>query len=263
MNIQENNTIKIKIDEDTNKITFERNSQRFEIENTNNFLTFSLYDSDISLKDGTSTLLIREGKKILPFYPFLMKNEKFLPKKIEFSDSIGSGFQIDIKCNFAQNLEDPLKILCSWQFKFYENILQQKFVHSQVPFVSIQIKIVSFPPINNSIPLFGFAPLYMKDRGELFLSSEDSIQDPRNITFYSNGWQSWSMNYLLGYNDKYPSSFVKLVRTILENQDKTLIGRFQSEFHSVIYDKLSHSSLILGFITLKDQFSRILMDRLD
>ncbi len=116
-----------------------------------------------------------------------MKNEKFLPKKIEFSDSIGSGFQIDIKCNFAQNSEDPLKILCLWQLKFYENILHLKFVHSQAPFVSIQIKILSFPSNYNSILLFGFAPLYMKDRGELFLSSEDGIQDPRNITFYSNG----------------------------------------------------------------------------
>ncbi|QEE16503.1 glycoside hydrolase family 36 protein [Promethearchaeum syntrophicum] len=263
MNTQDKNGIKTKINEDTNNITFKRNSQMFELKNTNDFLTFSLFDNGISLKDGTSALLIREGKKISPWFPFLMKNEKFIPKKTKFSDSIGSGFQIDIKCNFSQNSEEPSKILCLWQFKFYENIQQPKFVHSQVPFVSIQIKIVSVPPNHNSLPLFGFAPLYMKDRGKLLLSSEDSIQNPRNITFYSNGWQSWSMNYLLGYSDKYPSSFVKLGRKVLENQDKTLKGRFQSEFHTVISDNVSHSSLILGFITLKDQFSRILMDRLD
>jgi len=251
---------KAKIKEDGNRITLERDSQRFEIENTKNYLTYSIYDGEISLKGCTSALLIREGKKILPFYPFLMENESFLPILTEFSDSIGSGFQIEITCNFAQ--KESSKILCSWQFKYYENFLQQKFVYSQVPFVSIQVKIISFPPDCNQIQLFGFAPLYMKDRGKLFLSPEESVQDPRNITFYSNGWQSWSTNYLLGYNDKFPSSFAKLARKIYENQDKTLKGRFQSEFHSVITDISSRSSLILGFITLKDQFSRILMDRL-
>ena len=254
---------KTKIKEDGNRITLERNSQKFEIENTNNFLTFSIYDNKISLKDGTSAILIREGKKISPFYPLLMENESFLPILTEFSDSIGSGFQIEITCNFARNSQDSSKILCSWQFKYYVNIQNPKFVCSQVSFVSIQIKIISFSLDCNSIQLFGFAPLYMKDRGELFLSPEKSVQDPRNITFYSNGWQSWSMNYLLSYNDKFPSSFVKLGRKVLENQDKTLKGRFQSEFHTVISDKSSQSSLILGFITLKDQFSRILMDRLD
>ena len=191
-----------------------------------------------------------------------MENESFLPILTEFSDSIGSGFHIEIKCNFAQHLNNSSKILCSWQFRYYTNILQQKFVCSQVPFVSIQIKIISIPPECISIQLFGFAPLYMKNRGELLLSPEKTVQDPRDITFYSNGWQSWSINYLLGYNDKFPSSFAKLARRIYENQDKTLKGRFQSEFHSVITDKSSQSSLILGFITLKDQFSRILMDRL-
>ncbi|MHA1476124.1 MAG: glycoside hydrolase family 36 protein [Promethearchaeota archaeon] len=254
---------KAKIKEDGNRITLERNSQRFEIENTNNFLTYSIYDDKISLKGCTSALLIHEGKKILPFYPILMGNESFLPILSEFSDSIGSGFHIEIKCNFAQNSEELSKILCLWQFKYYENIHQPKFVSSQVPFVSIQIKIISFPPDCKSLQLFGFAPLYMKDRGELFLIPEKRVQDPRGITFYTNGWQSWSMNYLLGYNDKFPSSFVKLGRKVLENQDKTLKGRFQSEFHSVITDKSCQSSLILGFITLKDQFSRILMDRLD
>ncbi len=254
---------KAKIKEDGNRITLERDSQRFEIENTNNFLTYSIYDGEISLKGGTSALLIREGKKILPFYPILMENESFLPILTEFSDQIGSGFHIEIKCNFARNSQESSKILCSLQFKYYESILQPKFVCSRVPFVSVQIKIITFPTECNSIQLFGFAPLYMKDQGELLLSPKDSVRDPRNITFYSNGWQSWSMNYLLCYNDKFPSSFVKLGRKVLENQDKTLKGRFQSEFHSVITDKSSQSSLILGFITLKDQFSRILMDRLD
>ncbi len=253
---------KAKIKEDGNRITLERNSQKFEIENTNNFLTYSIYDCEVSLKACTSALLIREGKKILPFYPILMENESFLPILTEFSDSIGSGFHIEIRCNFSQNLHDSSKILCLWQLKYYTNILQPKFVYSQVPFVSIQIKIISFPTECNSYQLFGFAPLYMKNLGELFLSSEESVQDPHNITFYSNGWQSWSMNYLLGYNDKFPSSFVNLGRKVLENQDKTLKGRFQSEFHSVITDNSNQSSLVLGFITLKDQFSRILMDRL-
>jgi alpha-galactosidase len=254
---------KTKIKEDGYRITLERFSQKFEIENTKNILTYSIYDNGISLKGCTSALLIREGKKITPFYPILMKNESFLPILTEFSDSIGSGFHIEINCNFTQNSKESSKILCSWQFKYYESILRPKFVCSQLPFVSIQIKIISFPPDCNSIQLFGFAPLYMKDHGELLLSPEKAFQDPRNITFYSNGWQSWSINYLLGYNNKFPSSFVKLGRKVLENQDKTLKGRFQSEFHSVITDKSSKSSLILGFITLKDQFSRILMDRLD
>jgi len=254
---------KAKIKEDGNRITIERNFQRFEIENTKNILTYSITDGEISLKGCTSALLIRDGKKILPFYPILMEKESFLPILTEFSDSIGSGFHIEIKCNFAQNSKESSKILCSWQFKYYTNILQPKFVCSQVPFVSIQIKIISFSSDCNSIQLFGFAPLHMKERGELLLSQEKNVQDPRDITFYTNGWQSWSMNYLLGYNDKFPSSFVKLGRKVLENQDKTLKGRFQSEFHSVITDKSSKSSLILGFITLKDQFSRILMDRLD
>ncbi|MHA1719280.1 MAG: glycoside hydrolase family 36 protein [Promethearchaeota archaeon] len=256
------------IEQEFNKIRVIRDLECFEIKRNDNLIGFSIFNEDIFLKNATSALLIREGNKTIPYYPLLAENESFKPEITEFSDLIGSGFQIDIKCDFSLNLENPFKIPCLWRFKFYDFISKSCYISSRTPFVSIQIKIESIPSNIASFRLFGFAPLYNKNRGELNLygrgdqENKKNLQDPHDITFYSNGWQSWSMNYVLGYEDKWPSSFVNLGRKILENQDKLLQGRYQSELHSVIYNKSRECSLVLGFITLKDQFSRILMDRL-
>ena len=113
------------------------------------------------------------------------------------------------------------------------------------------------------LPLLGYAPLYLRDRGHLQLNPETTATNPKDLSFYSNGWQSWSNNYTLFSNRKWPSSPVKLGRINLENQDFRIKGHFQSEYHTVIYSLKSHTAMILGFITLKDQFSRIMMDPLE
>ncbi len=103
----------------------------------------------------------------------------------------------------------------------------------------------------------------MNRKGNLRLNNSERASDPTKITFYSNGWQSWSLNNLLGYQDKSEHAPLEVIRINIENQDRLMKGKFESEFHTVITDINSRTSLVLGFITLKDQFSRILMDRLE
>ncbi|MHA1602211.1 MAG: glycoside hydrolase family 36 protein, partial [Promethearchaeota archaeon] len=255
----------------------------------------SFYNGNIHIKHVSSAIIIKIKSKIYALLPYHDLKADLLPTISDFNDEIGSGKKIEVKVLFSNYYSDLLlkhpfdhlsdnindfesdpnfkrlphhgdllQIPCIWEFKFYNSIKSPNLVSQSEPYLSVQIQIAFIPENIYSVSLVGYAPIYMKNSGHLNLNSnkKQSAIDPKNITFFSNGWQSWSISYLLGYHDKWKASPVKLGRTNLENQDPSLGGRYQSEFHTVISDLTSKSSLAIGFITLKDQFSRILMDRL-
>ncbi|MHA1341817.1 MAG: glycoside hydrolase family 36 protein [Promethearchaeota archaeon] len=95
----------------------------------------------------------------------------------------------------------------------------------------------------------------------------------KDITFFRNGYQSWSVTNLLKYNEKAKLTPTDLGKINLQNQDQTIRAKYFSEMTTAITvnfanfsnDKRNNpkeKSLILGFITHENQFSRILMDKL-
>ncbi|MBD3352148.1 MAG: hypothetical protein GF364_11730 [Candidatus Lokiarchaeota archaeon] len=84
-----------------------------------------------------------------------------------------------------------------------------------------------------------------------------------NITFFRNGYQSWSTPELLDFDMKAKITPTSVGRINMQNQDKTIKSRYCSEMISAITDVQSLKSIIIGFTTNSRQFNRILMDRLD
>ncbi|UYP48427.1 hypothetical protein NEF87_004712 [Candidatus Lokiarchaeum ossiferum] len=247
-----------------NKLLVTIADSKFELFKANESIQFSFYSGDLHLKEVTSSILINSNNKIIPLFPYIEEKSEIRPIIVPFENQIGSGKNIVIKCMFKGDIDgDFIQIPCSMDFNFYSSFKFPLNTSKMYHFLSIQIKIDFIPQDLSDVRIYGFSPLYAKNMGHLKLFPDFNTFNPRNISFYSNGWQSWSINRLLKYDDKWPSCPVKIGRINMENQDQKLSGRYQSEWHSVITDMSSDSALVMGFITLKDQFSRILMDPIE
>lgn len=238
-------------------------NHKLQLKKKGNHILFSFYNDKISLKECTSSILLKEKEKIIPLLPFLSESQDLSVDVANFEDEFGSGKKCQLKCTFQSDPHpSKIELPARWVFHFYFTRKPGIRLVSDPSFFTIQVFLDFIPKTHENLHIYGYAPIYSKSHGFLHLDNHTSIGRNDSITFYSNGWQSWSNSYLLKHSDKWPSSPVKLGRTNMENQDPDLKGRYQSEWHTVITDEKSHSSLVLGFITLKDQFSRILMDRL-
>ncbi len=278
----------VNVEQSSDKLTLSWKNHRVSFFSVDNKLHYSLKSEDIFLQEASGAIFLKNQKnKLLTLIPKLVHNTLESVEITEYKDNLGSGIQIQFHCIFkSEELDVKIELPCRWRFQILtERTDGIKFV-SEPMFLTSQIFLDLIPSEVKSYGLYAYAPLYMKNQGALNLNqkaqyiqkSQNSLnfpnspnspipqkpkpQNPENITFYSNGWQSWSNNYLLTYYDKWPSSPVKLGRINMENQEKRLVGRYQSEYHTVIYNKNSQCSLVLGFLTLKDQFSRVIMDRL-
>ncbi len=251
----------------SDQIRFYTSRFSFVIAKQDRGLFFSHSNGELSLNSCTSAVLINIGNKIIPCTPVLPEKQDISFFLEDFNDQFGSGKKIKLKCLFRvlSRKNNPIipDIPATWIFHFYLEHRTEINLISNPSFLSVQIILDFIPTDIENFQLFGYAPLYCKNHGVLRLKTPYSKQIAENITFYSNGWQSWSNSYLLTYFDKWPSSPVKMGRINMENQNQELSGRYQSEWHTAISEVTTEASLVLGFVTLKDQFSRILMNRLE
>ncbi|MGV9200681.1 MAG: glycoside hydrolase family 36 protein, partial [Promethearchaeia archaeon] len=108
--------------------------------------------------------------------------------------------------------------------------------------------------------IHSLSPFTLEDT-KLMLNGTQKPTNLKKISWFKNGWQSWSpCKVLFGNQDDREGPPIKLLRSVFDNQDYGIEGRFYSEYCGVITDLDSSNSLVLGFTTLKDQFSRIILD---
>ena len=176
---------------------------------------------------------------------YLSKGIMFNSRVEEISDQIGNGNKIILTPNKTKDL----KIQFNIQFKIYQN---QNF---------ILIKITDI--INNEKSqerVHSISPLTIKD-SNLWLSGTTNATKLNKICWFKHGWQSWSLCATLFGNEKdHEGPKSEIYKRVFDIQDYEIKGRFYSEYCTAITDIESKSSLILGFVTLKDQFSRIILD---
>jgi len=135
------------------------------------------------------------------------------------------------------------------QFKIYET---QNF---------ILVKIIDIIDHNsNQLAVHSISPLTIRN-STLWLSGGNTPTNLHNITWFKNGWQTWSRSKTL-FGDEHDTKGPgrDIFNMVYDNQDYEIEGRFYSEYCTVITDLNSENSLILGFTTLKDQFTRIIFD---
>ncbi|TXT60936.1 MAG: putative Alpha-galactosidase [Promethearchaeota archaeon] len=95
----------------------------------------------------------------------------------------------------------------------------------------------------------------------IWLNGLDKPTDLKKITWFKNGWQSWSPCKLFFGDEKdRKGPPLKIFKRVLDNQDYGIEGRFYSEYFTAITELDTQNSLIMGFTTLTNQFSRIILD---
>lgn len=160
-------------------------------------------------------------------------------------DVFGTGFKVTL---VPVNLSD-YNISFSIQFKIYDN---RDFLLTKI----INIQDTS----QRSLRVHSISPLTIKEEF-IWLNSLDNPTDLKKMTWFKNGWQSWSpCKIFFGEEKDRKGPPFKVFKRVLDNQDYNIEGRFYSEYFTVVTDLESQNSLIIGFTTLNDQFSRIILD---
>ncbi len=164
-------------------------------------------------------------------------------EKVE--DKIDKGLVIEFNPTKSEENLITFKI----QFKIYE---KKDFLF--IKLLDITDQSPEFLSVHSISPL--------TTRNELlFLSGGSKFTQLDKISWFKNGFQSWSpCRVLFGKQKDRMGPPTTMFKRVLDNQDYAIKGRFYSEYCTVITDIQSQNSLILGFTTLKKQFSRIVMD---
>jgi len=163
----------------------------------------------------------------------------------EINDEFGEGLKIvfETVCSSSQTISFKVQV------KLYED---NNF---------LLIKISDIEDKNEDpLPVHSISPLTIKN-SNLWLAASKMPTNLHKISWFKNGWQSWSpCKVLFGTQKDKKGPPTKMFKRVLDNQDYEIKGRFYSEYCTVISDIDSMNSVILGFVTLKDQFSRIIID---
>jgi len=163
----------------------------------------------------------------------------------DLSDEFGNGLKV-IFTRLAPDIDKfDFKIL----FKLYD---ENDF---------ILVKLIDLKDLNSEpFQIHSIAPLTIKNT-KLWLTGNKSSTNLQKISWFKNGWQSWSpCKVFFGDEKDRKGPPLKVFKRTLDSQDYEIEGRFYSEYNTVITDIESNNSLLLGFTTLKDQFSRIILD---
>jgi alpha-galactosidase len=171
------------------------------------------------------------------------KNFEYDVSIIEIRDNLGVGLNITLS---PKKTSESI-ITFNLNFKIYES---HPYLITQIIDLESQ----------TDIYIHSISPFTI-DNQSIYLSGDEFPTDLRQITWFKNGWQSWSYCSLLYGNEvdvEGPES--EIFNLVYENQDNLIKGRFYSEYFTVITDLRVKNSLILGFTTFKDQFSRIILD---
>ncbi|MHA2295684.1 MAG: glycoside hydrolase family 36 protein [Candidatus Hodarchaeales archaeon] len=169
----------------------------------------------------------------------------------KLSDEIGTGKYFLLDLTFVRKSGDSYPMINAQ--------LEMKLYNDQ-DFCIFQLKIPASFSRTLDHDLHSLAPLMIKS-GTLILNEKGNTR-PEDVTFFEQGFQSWSFSKTRTFEEAYESLPVDVLASIHQNQDNAISGWYASEFVTAITDRESKGSIILGFCTLANSYSRIVMDHL-
>jgi alpha-galactosidase len=99
------------------------------------------------------------------------------------------------------------------------------------------------------------------ERVELLRSTHGFCPTPANLSFYSNGWQSWSPAAAFPSNQAMPRSILRGLQTPMIYNPGTPTpnrpGHFSSDFFGVLADRSAGQGLVIGFLAQQEQFGSL------
>ncbi len=205
------------------------------------------------LKEERGGVIIKDCYSVINIYSYnnedlieiASNNFTFISQTEKINNSFGNG----LKITFNPMNNSNRAISYNIQFTLHE---KKDFILIRL----INIKDYS----QNPLSVHSISPLTVKNSA-LWLSDTNKPTNLDKISWFKQGWQSWSPCKVLFGNEKDDEGpKMDIFKRTFDNQDYKIKGRFYSEYCTVITDLESGNSLILGFTTLKTQFTRILLD---
>lgn len=239
----------IKLLENHENIVIKGNTLQIEISKSNQKIKILSLTTNFSIDGVTPAINLFQDDEIVTLVPEVTIENSFI--EAEVKDEIGTGLQFFIDLNFINESEATnIRIPATLIIKLYH---QQDFCTFQ-----LCIKTEISTPLTHS--LHSLAPLRII-KGALILN-ENSETQPEDVTFFEQGFQSWSYTKTRTFEEAFEPIAIDVIASIHQNKDNLIAGRYMSEFITAISDIESKGSLILGFCTLADSYSRIVMDHL-
>ncbi|MHA1147344.1 MAG: glycoside hydrolase family 36 protein [Promethearchaeota archaeon] len=228
------------------------------VEVSNGLISFKFHK--IGNNQGKFNIVFEKEKAILrncyATINYFNKDYKGLYEIASFDYCFGNHIDI-IDDNIGQGFKIKFNTICTSNQSVSFNIQFQMYDEQD----SLQIKIIDIKD-ESKVPLsiHSISPLTIKN-DELWLSGLQNPTDLKKISWFKNGWQSWSpCRVFFGTQKDRKGPPIKMIQRDLDNQDYAIKGRFYSEFCTVISDINTKNSFILGFLTFKNQLSRFILD---
>ncbi len=130
---------------------------------------------------------------------------------------------------------------------------------------ALSFPLLSLNLLNNApdpIKVHSLCPIFI-DPGTKPESKFIGCENWQNVSFFKNGYQSWSQNEILFWGDKDRSAPLHLISKVFESENYDLIpekgkqNAFCSDYFSVIYDRASTCATLIGFVTHLRHFTNI------
>ena len=157
--------------------------------------------ADVGSKKPNDTRMGKQsGKSMRNLYAFLPQQSDYqtsdeVNASVEdFRDMIGAGKLLKLRLKFI-NPHMSGAITADFTVKLYND------GEKSVDTLSVYLDIASWDNFQGDPLVHSIAPLFGDDSSE-WMVEEGYQPDPKSITFYRNGYQSWSVNNLLYYGDK-------------------------------------------------------------
>ncbi|MFX1283091.1 MAG: glycoside hydrolase family 36 protein [Promethearchaeota archaeon] len=229
-------------------IAIQGNTLKIRFLKSTNEIEISSLITNFNINGITPAINLIDDNKIITLIPKVPDESVFSDTII--SDEIGTGKQVLFDLIFTDAFSiRKVEIKAQLSITLYEN-------HD---FCILQLIISKNSAENLSYALHSLAPLRIMN-GSIKLN-ENSETYPENVTFFEHGFQSWSFTKTRMFEEAFQSIEVDVIASIHQNKDNLIHGRFMSEYLTAISDIESKGSLILGFCTLANSFSRIVMDQ--
>lgn len=208
-------------------------------------ITIESLSTQLSITGLSLAINIDENNDIVPLFPEAFEET---PNVTTIVDELGSGSKITMDLILLDRKKD-ISIQAKLVIRLFQN-------HD---FCTFQL-ILPESMRTLSYSLHSISPFQVSS-GSLTLNEEKSTH-PENVTFFEHGFQSWSYTKTQSFDEASEFLPVDVLASIHQNRDNKVTGHYVSEFVTAISDTESKGSLILGFCTLENSFSRIVMDQL-
>lgn len=232
------------------------NKYNISIQGSSILIEFDKVEKSLSIKSLSSEYCI---KGIIPSINLFLDDEIFtlIPSpQVETSvneqvinDEIGSGKKFKLDLSFInQSKSNQITIQADWVITLYDN----------QEFCTLRLKIPESKSEDLPYPLHSLSPLTITE-GALTLNIHEPTQ-PENVTFFEHGFQSWSYCKTRSFLETFEPIDIDILANKQQNRDNLISGQFISEFVTAISDTVSKGTVVLGFCTLANCYSRVVMD---